>query len=144
MKKLICLVSVLALLFCCMTACSFNSTVSGVGEAQSESKVEEMLSAISEKNASEAKSLMHPKRTAYADGGIAQMVGLMAGRTVSSLERLSISVSSSSGTAGKTRQEKLSYKVTLGDGTVFAISTTYLSDADGEGFTSFQFVMGVI
>ena len=72
------------------------------------------------------------------------MVSYLAGRSVVSKEVVSINVNTSVGTAGKVLTEQLGYRVTLTEGDVIYLSVTYLSDRDGDGFTSFQLVLGVV
>lgn len=146
MKKLICLVSVLLILLGCLTACNFTQNMSGAlaGEAESTPKVEEMMTALAENRTSDAKTLMHPQATEKSDTAIAQMSTYLAGRETSSMELKSINVNNSTGTSGKTRQEQVTYQVTLSDDSVIYLNVVYLSNNAGTGFASFQLVLGVV
>ena len=103
-----------------------------------------MLTALAEDHNSEAKALMHPKAAENADAAIAQMNAYLSGREVGAVEQKSINVKSSAGTAGKSKQEQVVYQVTMNDGDVIYLNVLYLSDKDGEGFTSFQLVLGAV
>lgn len=146
MKKLICISLVLLVLFGCLTACNFTQNMSGAlaGTAEATPKVEEMMLALAEDRAADAKALMHPQVAATSDNAIAQMSAYLAGREASSMELKSVNVSTSAGTAGKSRQERIAYQVTLSDGAVIYLNVVYLSDNGGAGFASFQLVLGVI
>ena len=68
----------------------------------------------------------------------------LAGRKVAALNIQNINITSSVGTAGKARQEQLAYKATLEDGEVIYLNVVYLSNDKGDGFVSFQLVLGAI
>ena len=146
MKKMICFALVLLALLGCLTACNFTQNMSGAiaGEAEATPKVEEMVAALADGRASDAKALMHPQMAATSDSAIAQMSAYLAGRKASAMELKSINISTSTGTAGKTRQERVAYQVTLTDGTVIFLNVVYLSDNKGTGFAAFQLVLGVV
>ena len=146
MKKLICFGLVLLALLGCLTACNFTQNMSGAiaGEAEATPKVEEMMAALADDNTSDAKALLHPQVAETSDNAIAQMSTYLAGRKVSAIELISINISTSTGTAGKTRQEQVGYQVTLTDGAVIFLNAVYLSDNQGTGFASFQLVLGVV
>ena len=146
MKKLICWVLVLLVVLTCLLSCTFSKNLSGslAGEAESTAKVEEMMTALAENRASDAKSLMHPKVAENSDTAIDQMSSYIDCRKVDSMELTSINVNSSTGTNGETREEKVTYQVTLDDGVVIHLNVVHLSDNDGTGFSSFQLVMGVV
>ncbi len=146
MKKRICLTIVLLMVMCCLTACHFTSNMTGMvgGKMQASSKVEDMMTAMAENRLEDAKTLMHPTAAGKSDDPIAQMSAFLAGRKVTNMQQTAINVSTSTGTSGKTRQESASFQVTLDDGTTIHLSATYLSNNAGEGFTSFQLVLGVV
>jgi len=146
MKKIICFTLVLLALLGCLTACNFTQNMSGAiaGEAEATPKVEEMMAALADDNAPDAKALLHPQVTETSDNAIAQMSAYLAGRKASAIELKSITVNTSTGTAGKTRQERVAYQVALTDGAVIFLNVVYLSDNQGTGFASFQVVLGVV
>ena len=146
MKKIICFGLVLLALLGCLTACNFTQNMSGaiVGEAEATPKVEEMMAALADDNTSDAKALLHPQVAETSDNAIAQMSAYLAGRKASAIELTSINVNTSTGTAGKVRQERVAYQVTLTDGAVIFLNVVYLSNNQGTGFASFQLVLGVI
>ena len=146
MKKIICFGLVLLALLGCLTACNFTQNMSGViaGEAEATPKVEEMMAALADDNTSDAKALLHPQVAETSDNAIAQMSAYLAGRKASAIELISININSSTGTAGKTRQERVGYQVTLTDGAVIFLNAVYLSNNQGTGFVSFQVVLGVV
>ena len=146
MKKIICFAVVLLVLLGCLTACNFTHKISGAiaGEAEATPKVEEMMAALADENTSDAKAFLHPQVAERSDNAIAQMRAYLAGRKVNAIELKSINVNTSTGTEGKTRQERAAYQVTLTDGSVIFLNVVYLSNNQGTGFTSFQVVLGVV
>ena len=146
MKKIICFTLVLLALLGCLTACNFTQNISGAiaGEAEATPKVEEMMAALADDNAPDAKALLHPQVTETSDNAIAQMSAYLAGRKASAIELISITVNTSTGTAGTTRQERVGYRVALNDDAVIYINAVYLSNNQGTGFASFQIVLGVV
>ncbi|MBQ6832198.1 MAG: hypothetical protein IJO28_06125 [Oscillospiraceae bacterium] len=146
MKKLISLTLVLVVLLGSLTACNFTQNLSGAiaGEAEATPKVEQMMLALAEDRAADAKAFMHPQTADASDGAIAQMSAYLSGRKVSTMELTSINVNTSTGTAGTTRQERVNYQVTLQDGDVICLNVLYLSNNQGTGFASFQLVLGAV
>ena len=146
MKKLFCFTLTIFILFSCLTACTFSQSMSGAlaGDAESTPKVEKMMTALAENRISDAKNLMHPQATENSDTAIAQMVAYLSGRKADSIELISINVKTSTGPSGKTRQERVGYQVTLSDGDVIYLNTSYVSTNAGTGFASFQLVLGVV
>lgn len=146
MKKVICLILALAAMLSCLTACRFSQNASGAmaGKAESAPKAEEMMASLAAGSISDAKALMHPQVAENADQAIAQMSAYLAGRKTSAMEQKSITVNTSTGTAGNSRQERVAYQVTLSDGAVIYINSIYLSDKLGTGFVSFQLILGVV
>ena len=146
MKKIICFALVLLALLGCLSACTFSLNMSGAiaGEAEATPIVKEMMAALAGDNTSNAKAFLHPQVTETSDNAIAQMSAYLAGRKASAIELTSINVNTSTGTAGKVRQERVAYQVTLTDGAVIFLNVVYLSNNQGAGFASFQLVLGVI
>jgi len=147
MRKLICVALVLIVFIGGLTACNFTKKVSGAiaGEAEATPKVEEVMIALSEDRISDVKSLMHPQISeSLNDSSITQLGNYLAGRKVSSMEINDISINSSTSISGNSREEKISYKVTLDDTEVIYLSVFYLSNSEGVGFVSFQMVLGVV
>ena len=145
MKKIISFALVLAL-FVCLTACNFTQNKSGAlaGEAEATPKVKEMMAALADDKTSNAKALMHPKVAETSDDAIAQMSAYLAGQKARAVEQKDIKVHTSTGTNGKTREEQVTYQVTLTDGSVIYLNVVYLSNDQGTGFSSFQLVLGVV
>ena len=87
MKKIICFGLVLLALFGCLTACNFTQNMSGAiaGEAEATPKVEEMMAALANDNASDAKALLHPQVAETSDQEIAQMSAYLEGREASAI-----------------------------------------------------------
>ena len=145
MKKILCFVLVLLVLGS-FTACNFTQNMSGMmaGEAEATPKVEEMMAALSAANTADAKALLHPQVAETSDNAITQMSTYLAGRTAETMVLTGITVNTSSGTSGNTRQERVNYQVTLTDGAVIYLNVAYLSNNQGTGFASFQIVLGVV
>ena len=146
MKKSICCILLLLSVLSCLMACNFTTNTSGdfAGEAESFSKVEEIMVALAQNNTSDAKQTIHPKSVEESDAAIVQMSNFLAGRKAVSIQQVSIHVTTSKGTAGKTKEEYVTYAATLSDGDIVYLSVVYLSDNDGDGFTSFQMVLGLV
>ena len=145
MKKWICFVLVLLVLGS-FTGCNVTQNMSGAiaGKAEATPKVEAMMAALSAANTADAKALLHPQVAESSDNAITQMSTYLAGRTVETMEVTGITVNTSTGTSGNTRQERVNYRVTLADGAVIFLNVLYLSNNQGTGFASFQIVLGVV
>lgn len=147
MKRFLCLLAVIVAVSCLMTACNFTTNFSdGTGNTtmQSAPQVEEMMEALSSGDAEEARTLLHPDVAQNADGAIGQMADYLAGRRIAQMEQTAVTVNTSSGTGGSARQENGAFCVELEDGTVFYMSVVHLANNDGEGFVSFQLVLGLV
>lgn len=146
MKKNISLVVALLLVMCCLTACNFTSNMSGMvgGEMQATSKVKDMMTAMAEKRLDDAEALMHSSVASNSGDEITQMSDFLSGRKVTSMVQKGVNVKTSTGTGGKVRQENATFQVSLDDGSSIHLSVTYLSNNVGEGFVSFQIVLGVV
>ncbi len=143
--------SLLAVLVCMalLCGCSFSANITNIqekaeSEMESAEAVSQMLSALTEGDLDTAKALVHPAVSGELDTTLTQMCDFLAGRRAASLEFVNCNVTSSAGTSGATRQEKAAYTVTLEDGTVFHVSAYYVIDLLGEGFSSYQIVLGVV
>ena len=145
MKKWICFVLVLLVLGS-FTACNITQNMSGAiaGKAEATPKVEAMMAALSAANTADAKALLHPQVAESSDNAITQMSTYLAGRNAETMEVTGITVNTSAGTSGNTRQERVNYRVTLTDGAVIFLNVVYLSNNQGTGFASFQIVLGVV
>ena len=145
MKKILCLTLALLAMIACLTSCNFNFTGSGLTtETETTAKVEAMMTALATSKKSDALALIHANATEKADGSIDQMIEFIDGRRVSSMELTGINVTSSVGSNGNMRQEQVSYRVALSDGSTIYLTAVYLSNNLGEGFVSFQIVLGMI
>ena len=146
MKKWLSIVAVMLAVVCCLTGCNLTSQLSGImgGEAEATEKVESMMAALAENRLKDATALMHSDVEANCSDAIAQMSEYLAGRSVASITQQNVQVNTSTGTAGKTRMENVTYAVELEDGTDIHVVVMYLSNRTDEGFTSFQIVLGVV
>lgn len=142
MKKILTLTLAILMLTLALTSCNFNISGS-ILDATSTPKVEAMMEALAKGDLTSAKTLLHPDRT---DGEkyLPQMVDYLDGRGVSSLEVTGKNVTTSVGSGGNVTQEQVTYKATLTDDTVIYLSTVYLTNDTGEGFVSFQMVLGMV
>ena len=146
MRKIMCLTltAVLVLMLC---ACNFTTNFSdsmGMTSAECVPEVEIVLQALTDGKIDEAATHFHPNVAEKSDDALEQMRDYLDGRSVSELTQQSFRVNTSTGTAGKIRQEAVTMKVVLEDGTVCYLSATHRSDNNGEGFVSFQLVLGVV
>ena len=146
MKKRICIIITACLLLMGLASCNFTKNISGTlaEKAEATPKVTEMMQALAENRASDAKALMHPQIAEASDNPLAQMSAYLAGRGVDDMELTNITINTSAGTSGNVRQEKVVYRVALTDGTVIYLNVVYLSNNQGTGFASFQLVLGVV
>ena len=146
MKKTNCLLLVVVLSLTILTACDFTTNVSNsFGQMQGQEKVDSMLSALSSGDASAAKALLHPDVSAENAQTLVQLQEYLNGRKVTDLKREGWSVSTSTVPFGGTiRQEKASFQAALDDGTVFHLSVCYVTEDQAQGFTAFQFVLGIV
>lgn len=147
MKRFLCMLAAAAAILCLMTACNFTTNFSdgtGITTMQSAPKVEDMMTALSSGDTEAARALMHPDVAGDADDAIAQLADYIAARKTAQMEQTGLTVNTSSGTGGSVRQENGAFRVELEDGTFCYISAVHLTNSDGEGFISFQLVLGVI
>lgn len=145
MKKRICVLAVVMNILCLLTACNFTTTSMIDNRTTAISpKVEEMMEALAGGNVDSALALMHPTVAEGAEDAVAEMCEYLAGRKAAQLNQKSVNVNTSTGTSGKSRQETATFQVELEDGTEIYISAAYRTDAAGEGFASFQIVLGVV
>lgn len=140
MKKIICMALIPMIIILGLSACNLKDALSKNAEATP--KVEEMFDALSENRVNDAKALMHPEIIATSESGIIQLCDYLDGQKANTIVLDSISVNSSVGTAGKTRQEQLTYKITLNDGSTLNLNVVYLSNKNGSGFTTFNLSIG--
>lgn len=143
MKKSISLILVLLLLLGCFTSCGISTLFSDAisGDSEATPKVEEMITALAEKDLSKAKELMHPQVADESDDDIERMSDYLDGRDAESVKVTNISINTSTGTSGKVREEQITYEVALEDGEVISLNVVYLSNKDGKGFYSFGIVI---
>ena len=146
MKKFVFPSLILLIILSCLTACNFYTNASGTlaGNAECTPKAEEMMMALAEGRAADAKALMHPDVSGESDAAIAQLTSFLSGRKVATAKVENVSINNSTGTSGKIRQEQVVYHVTLDDGEVIDLNVNYRSDNNGAGFASFQLVLGVV
>ena len=138
MKKQICILLVLACLL--MTGCNFNSsfTNDGLGGKQMEAKpqVGLMLNALAGKDMDAALALMHPsvleteQEREEVKAMLQQMMDFIDGRQLQTLAQISLSVNSSTGTAGSMKRESASFRFMLED-TVYHLAVVSLTQ-DGK------------
>ena len=146
MKKVLSALAAALVIVFFLSGCSFTTNFSdntGTSTMEAADKVETMVAALTDGDADAALELMHPNRT-DAETGIKQMCEYMAGRKVVELNHQNLRVSTKSGNGGDARQESAAIRAELEDGTVIFFSVVYLTDSSGEGFASFQLVLGVI
>lgn len=140
MKKLLSLTALLLVLSLALAACNLDVDIT----AQAEPHIKEMLTALSAGDAEAAKAQLHPSRADGAtDGAIAAMIDLLGGREVSDCVQVNINVQTSTGTKGHSRTESGMVHLTCTDGTDLRLQYSYVSDNNGAGFATFEFVVGV-
>ena len=144
MKKILCLTLALLAMLACLTSCNFNIQSAISDKATSKEQAQEMMNHLSARRMTDAVSLMHPEKSNGTQLALGQIATYLNGRKATKMEVVGVNLTSSVGTAGSTSQEQVSYKVNLNDGSVVYLSTVYLKNAAGEGFVSFQMVLGVV
>ena len=128
-----------------LTACNFTSNFTPPpGESQMEGMpaVKKMLEALTMGDMETAVSLLHPNVT-NGEAAVGQMTRYIAGRKVADLKQVGLNIHNSTGTAGKTTQEKGTFYVELEDGEQFYLTVYYLIYNNGAGIQSFQIVLGI-
>lgn len=146
MKKAICILTTLLILVSALTSCTFTQRTSGAlaGNERSSEEVKKILSALAENQNENAKALLHPQIADDSQTSVLQLSRYIDGRDAEDLEVINVSVQKSTGVFGTSTQEQVTYKATLSDGEVIYINANYLSDRDGEGFITFQLVLGIV
>ena len=144
MKKILCLMLALLAMLTCLTSCNFNIQSAITDKVTSKEQAEEMISHLSARRMTDAVSLMHPEKSEGSQQALGQIATYLNGRTVKNMDVVGVNFTSSVGTNGNTSQEQVSYQATLSDGAVVYLSTVYVKSAAGEGFVSFQMVLGVV
>ena len=147
MKKLLCVCVCVIMLLSCLTACNFHSNLNdstGITKFDAHPQIEKMLAALTAGDTDAALALMHPDVREQADYAVAQTSEYLQGRSVVSLETVNRSVYTSKGSAGNIRQESGTLRVTMDQAETVAISVVYLTSDAGEGFSSFQVVLGAM
>lgn len=140
MKKLLTVTALVLILALTLSACGMTIDMT----AQAEPHIKEMLTALSAGDLEAAKALLHPDRVDDAtDGALEALVALLDGREVASCVQVSINVQTSTGTGGTSRTESGTVHVLFTDDTDLRLSYSYVSDNGGEGFATFQFLVGV-
>lgn len=140
-------VTAMLLVVCLLTACNFTTNFTdsvGMTEAESREKVEQMLQALVDGDTDAALALMHPGAVERSETPIIQMSNYLSGHTVAKMTQTGVRVNTSSGTAGKIRQEATTFQVNLDDGAEVYIAATYYENSDGAGFISFQLILGIV
>ena len=130
-----------------LSACNFTTNFSdsmGITSTDCIPEVEAVLQALADGKINEAATHFHPNVAERSGDALEQMRDYLDGRKVSNLTQQGFTVNTSTGTAGKVRQEFATMQITLEDGTVCYLSAARHADNDGEGFVSFQLVLGVV
>lgn len=140
MKKLLSVTALLLVFVLALSACGMTIDMT----AQAESHIKDMLAALTAGDLEAANALLHPERPDDAtDAAMAAMIDLLDGREVDSCVQVSINVHTSTGTGGTSRTESGTVHILFTDGTDLSLSYSYVSDNGGEGFATFQFLVGV-
>lgn len=139
------LFAIVAVVLMCLTACTFTSNLSGISDKmQSKEQVGAIMAELAAGDVDGALKLMHPTVVLQeAENACNQMSTYLAGRKMIDMELTEINIHTSAGTSGKVRQEDAAFKVILDDDTNIYINFTYLSNRTGEGFLTFQIVLGM-
>lgn len=86
---------------------------------------------------------MHPSVNDGSTSKSEQMIGLLNGRTVTSVQQMNISINKSIDLAGETTTETATYKVNLSDVNTLLASVEYLTNSADSGFVLFPLSVGV-
>lgn len=146
MKKVLLLFTSIVLVVSLLVGCNFNTNFydhTGNTEMKAIAQVESMMEALSAGNIEGAEALLHPQRKDTLTQ-LLQLIDFMNGRNVETMEQTSVTVNTSQTATGTARQESGTFRVTLDDTTVCYLSAVHYSDHEGEGFVSFQIVIGII
>ena len=146
MRKTLCFALSLLVLLTCLTGCGMAKKVMEALSSQLDAtpKVEEMMLALAENRASDARAFMHPDSADGSEKNINQMIEYLNGRTVSTLTMVNVRVNNFTGTDGRYIEEQATYIITLTDGTELSLDAFYRTDSVGSGFSTFRLSMGVV
>lgn len=145
MKKLVCVILAAALLLPVLTACNFTTNFSDSnGTLAEQEKVERMFAALASRDLEAAEALLHPDVAAEQADALEQLQEYLDGRKLADMTQLNWKVTSTASLGGKTRQESATYQVVLEDDTAFYLTVCYLTQEQAEGFSTFQFVLGIV
>ena len=140
MKKRLPVIALVLVFALALSACEMPIDMT----AQAEPQIKEMLTALSAGDLEAAEALLHPDRVDDAtDGALAALADLLGGREVDSCVQVGINIHTSAGTGGTSRTESGTVHILFADGTDLQLSYSYVSDNAGEGFATFQFLVGV-
>lgn len=140
MKKILSITALLLVFALALTACNLDVDIT----AQAEPQIREMLAALTAGDGDAAKALIHPSRVDGAtDAAIAAMIDLLGGREVESCTQVSLHVNTSTGTKGTARTESGTVHLLFTDGTDMRLQYAYVSDNNGQGFATFELLVGV-
>lgn len=138
MKKILTVTALLLVFALALSACAVDLT------PQAEPYIKQMLTALSAGDLETAEALLHPDRPDDAtDAALTALADLLGGREVDSCVQVGINVHTSAGTGGTSRTESGTVHILFTDGTDLRLSYSYVSDKGGEGFATFQFLVGV-
>ena len=146
MKKWLCLM-IAVLLLAVLAGCNMTSNFTdGTGTTKMEAtdKVQAMMDALADGDTEAAEKLLHPIINDEKKATLAQLGSFLDGRETVKLEQMNLKVHKSTGSSGQTRQEQANFQVELSDGTRFYLNVSYVTNPQGQGFNSFQFVLGVV
>lgn len=140
MKKILSITALLLVFTLALTACNLDVDIT----AQAEPQIREMLNALTAGDGEAAEAQLHPSRADGAtDAAIAAMIDLLGGREVESCTQVSLHVNTSAGTKGTARTESGTVHLLFTDGTDLRLQYAYVSDNNGQGFATFEFLVGV-
>lgn len=141
MKKLLTVTALLLVFALALSACGSPAELL---KPQAEPQIRDMLTALTAGDADSAAALLHPDRADGAtDAAIAQMIALLDGREAISCTMVGLNVNTSTGTGGTSRTESGTVHILFDDDTDLQLEYSYVRDKGGEGFSTFQFLVGV-
>lgn len=135
------------LLLACVLLLSGCGMLKEAIQEADELPVKEYINAVSSGDTEAVRDMTHPSVTEDEER-FARNVGTLNtyldGRTATAVHRVSVSLNTNTSVGeGKTKTLRADYAVKLSDGTELPVTVIYLTDRDGEGFSSLLMQLGI-
>ncbi len=147
MSKMLRIAALGLVIACLFAGCHFTTNFSdstGKTSMQAAEKVEKMLTALVAGDIQAGMKLLHPNVAQNGEEKLLQMSRYLFGSKIVELTLQKVAVNNTKSTSGDAIQETGAFRMELEDGTELFLSVLYLTDDVGEGFVSFQIILGLV